>query len=359
MHDGQVLAGFAGSTADAFALFASASRPSSRSTAATSQRAAVELAKEWRTDRMLRRLEALLVVADREPPSCCPAPATSSSPTTACWRSAAAGPSPWPPPAPWSGTPTLDARGDRRGGHEDRGRHLHLHERPDRGGGPEAPHGHPAAGRRRRAALASTPLTPARDRGRARPLRRRARPRPSARWPSPCATASAASSSRPEMAAEVTPKNILMIGPTGVGKTEIARRLARLAGSPFLKVEATKFTEVGYVGPRRGVHGPRPGRKRRSTWCAARSWPRCATRARAQRRGAAARPAPAAAARTAARRARTTRRRAVPRHPREAARAAARGRARRPHGRGRGARSRASRPSRSSPRRASRRWTST
>src|ERR1700721_3014205 len=48
--------------------------------------------------------------------------------------------------------------------------------------------------------------------------------------------------------AEITPKNILMIGPTGVGKTEIARRLARLAGAPFLKVEATKFTEVGYVG---------------------------------------------------------------------------------------------------------------
>jgi len=52
----------------------------------------------------------------------------------------------------------------------------------------------------------------------------------------------------PEQAAEVTPKNILMIGPTGVGKTEIARRLARLSGSPFLKVEASKFTEVGYVG---------------------------------------------------------------------------------------------------------------
>ena len=51
-----------------------------------------------------------------------------------------------------------------------------------------------------------------------------------------------------EMAVEVTPKNILMIGPTGVGKTEIARRLAHLSGSPFLKVEASKFTEVGYVG---------------------------------------------------------------------------------------------------------------
>jgi ATP-dependent HslUV protease ATP-binding subunit HslU len=47
---------------------------------------------------------------------------------------------------------------------------------------------------------------------------------------------------------EVTPKNIIMIGPTGVGKTEIARRLAKLVQAPFIKVEATKFTEVGYVG---------------------------------------------------------------------------------------------------------------
>src|SRR6202166_1333140 len=52
----------------------------------------------------------------------------------------------------------------------------------------------------------------------------------------------------PEMADEVMPKNILMIGPTGVGQTELARRLAKPADSPFLKVEASKFTEVGYVG---------------------------------------------------------------------------------------------------------------
>src|ERR1700731_2071155 len=52
----------------------------------------------------------------------------------------------------------------------------------------------------------------------------------------------------PEMADEVMPKNIIMIGPTGVGKTELARRLAKLAQAPFLKVEASKYTEVGYVG---------------------------------------------------------------------------------------------------------------
>src|SRR4030095_8579516 len=52
----------------------------------------------------------------------------------------------------------------------------------------------------------------------------------------------------PELSDDILPKNILMIGPTGVGKTEIARRLARLAGCPFVKVEASKYTEVGYVG---------------------------------------------------------------------------------------------------------------
>jgi ATP-dependent HslUV protease ATP-binding subunit HslU len=71
---------------------------------------------------------------------------------------------------------------------------------------------------------------------------------PSAPSPSRCATAGAASSSPIRCATRCYPKNILMIGPTGVGKTEIARRLAKLTNAPFLKVEATKFTEVGYVG---------------------------------------------------------------------------------------------------------------
>src|SRR6187399_2505073 len=52
----------------------------------------------------------------------------------------------------------------------------------------------------------------------------------------------------PELRDEIAPKNIIMIGPTGVGKTEIARRLAKLVQAPFLKIEASKFTEVGYVG---------------------------------------------------------------------------------------------------------------
>ena len=75
-----------------------------------------------------------------------------------------------------------------------------------------------------------------------------ARTTPSGPWPSPSAIAGGGSSLPSEMRQEVAPKNIMMIGPTGVGKTEIARRLAKLTGAPFIKVEATKYTEVGYYG---------------------------------------------------------------------------------------------------------------
>jgi ATP-dependent HslUV protease ATP-binding subunit HslU len=79
-----------------------------------------------------------------------------------------------------------------------------------------------------------------------------------------------------ELRDEIAPKNIIMMGPTGVGKTEIARRLAKLAKSPFHKVEATKFTEVGYVG--RDVESMiRTLWRSASTWCARRNARRCAS----------------------------------------------------------------------------------
>ncbi len=174
LGDGAVLAGFAGATADAFTLF-ERFESKLKDFGKNLQRAAVELAKDWRTDRFLRRLEALLVVADAER--------------------------------------TL----------------IHLHQRPDH----------------RRGAMKD--LTPretvaeldryivgqdAAKRAVAIALRNRWRRFRLA----------------PDLRDEVMPKNIILVGPTGVGKTEIARRLARLAGAPFVKVEASKFTEVGYVG---------------------------------------------------------------------------------------------------------------
>ena len=90
-------------------------------------------------------------------------------------------------------------------------------------------------------------LHPPRDCRRARPLHRRP-DRRQARGGHRAAQPLAPAAGPAELRDEIYPKNIILIGPTGVGKTEIARRLAKLAQAPFVKVEATKFTEVGYVG---------------------------------------------------------------------------------------------------------------
>ena len=103
---------------------------------------------------------------------------------------------------------------------------------------------------------------PAGNRRRTGPAHRRPGRRPSGPWPWPSATAGGGSSCPTEMRQEVAPKNIMMIGPTGVGKTEIARRLAKLTGAPFIKVEATQVHRGRLLRPRRGEHGPRAGRKR-------------------------------------------------------------------------------------------------
>ena len=236
LNDQKIIAGFAGSTADAFTLF-------ERFEAALAKyqgqltRAAVELAKDWRSDRALRRLEALLLVADEstsllisgtgdviEPEHGVLAIGSGGSYAQAAARAPAGSQQPF-------------GAGHRRRSTYDRSRYLRLHESPA--------HHRGSAGAR--SCFPMSTMTPreivheldkyiigqdSAKRAVAIALRNRWR----------------RLQLEPELAAEVTPKNILMIGPTGVGKTEIARRLAKLANAPFIKVEATKFTEVGYVG---------------------------------------------------------------------------------------------------------------
>ena len=247
LYNDRVLAGFAGSAADSFALF-SRFEAKLEQHRGNLERSVVELVKDWRTDRILRRLEAMLVVMDVKSTYLL------------------------------SGQRRSDRA--RRRDHRDRiGRRLcagrgqgagAAHRRSTRGRSPARRWRSPAriciysndkitieelTCRRERMAIylpettttTAESLTPRQivaeldkyvigqaqaKRAVAIALRNRTR-----RQKLPA-----------DLAEEIAPKNILMIGPTGVGKTEIARRLARLAQSPFLKVEASKFTEVGYVG---------------------------------------------------------------------------------------------------------------
>ena len=269
LYNDSVLAGFAGSAADSFALF-SRFEAKLEQYRGNLERAAVELARDWRTDRVLRRLEAMLVVLDARHMFLLSGTGDLIEPDDGIIGIGRAAPSPG---RGHGARPAQRARrpGDRRAGDGHRRRDLHLHEqpphdrrtvlrrartlRPRRSPAGPAPRGADAPHQAspmsiplpERTTTAVDALTPRQivaelDRyvvgqGKAKravaiALRNRMR-----RQKLPA-----------ELADEVAPKNILMIGPTGVGKTEIARRLARLAQSPFLKVEASKFTEVGYVG---------------------------------------------------------------------------------------------------------------
>ena len=272
---GSVIAGFAGATADAITLFerleAKLEQYSGQLT-----RACVELAKDWRTDRYLRRLEAMMAVADKDVSLILSGTGDVLEPEDDIIGIGSGGGY-----ALAAARALIDdrraRRRDRRAPRDgDRRRDLRLHQRQD--------HARKAAGLTMRDVLfQSAPSLPAKAGSRSA-ARASLRPTPGfaacAGMTEECAMTSfspreivseldrfivgqdeakravaIALRNRwrrqqlpPELREEVLPKNILMIGPTGCGKTEIARRLARLAEAPFLKVEATKFTEVGYVG---------------------------------------------------------------------------------------------------------------
>ncbi len=236
LYNGRVIAGFAGGTADAFTLFERFEGKLEKHSG-NLVRAAVELTKDWRTDRVLRRLEALLVVADATTSLLISGSGDVIEPEDEPDRHRLRRGLRRRRRARAPGQHRAGCPHDRRKGPQHRRRSVSVHQ--------SHPH-HRRAGQHREPVTAMT-MTPreiveeldkhiigqaAAKRAVAIALRNRWR----------------RSQVAEELRNEITPKNILMIGPTGVGKTEIARRLAKLANAPFIKVEATKFTEVGYVG---------------------------------------------------------------------------------------------------------------
>ena len=219
-------------------------------------RAAIELAKDWRTDRSLRRLEALLCVADAKSSFIISGNGDVIEPEDDIMAIGSGGAFAQAAARALAQNTDLDARTIVEKALNIAAdiciytnRNLTIEEL--RSCGLQAV-GCSQQQTRIRSGYSLQPPAyvlndPPRNRPGARQAHRRAGRRQARRRD--CAAQSLAPHAGAEsLRAEITPKNILMIGPTGVGKTEIARRLARLARAPFIKVEATKFTEVGYVG---------------------------------------------------------------------------------------------------------------
>ena len=228
LGNGQVIAGFAGATADAFALFERLETKLEQHPGQLA-RACVELAKDWRTDRYLRRLEAMMAVADKQVSLVLSGTGDVLEPEDGLIGIGSGG------SLCAGGRARAHRRGarcrdDRPARDGDRRENLHLHQRPD----PDRDAMTSAFSPREIVSELDRHIVGQGDAKRAVAIALRNRWR---RQQLP-----------EELRDEVLPKNILMIGPTGIGKTEIARRLAKLAQAPFIKVEATKFTEVGYVG---------------------------------------------------------------------------------------------------------------
>ena len=252
-RQGNVIAGFAGATADAFTLF---ERLEAKLEQYPDQlmRACVELAKDWRTDRYLRRLEAMMIVADKSTTLVLTGNGDVLEPEHGVMAIGSGGNYALAAALALADT-DMDAEEIARKAMQIAAEIcVYTNDNVTRGVARCRP-------------LTCRLQTGARRRGCRRRRRRQARPTFSPReivseldryiigqndakravaialrnrWRRQQLTG--------PMREEVMPKNILMIGPTGVGKTEISRRLAKLAKAPFIKVEATKFTEVGYVG---------------------------------------------------------------------------------------------------------------